>query len=87
MAGVPMEPGQGQTTGGFEPIRQAGLSQANSNAPDPLPADAGHNAAIVSDTQGGMPLSTALRPMLAVGLLDGVVSVSRVNARPNPGLV
>ena len=25
-----------------------------------------------------MPLSTALRPMLAVGLLDGVVSVSRV---------
>ena len=73
--------------GGFEAIRQAGgLNPANSNAPEPLPADAGHDAATAPYTQGVMPLSTALRPMLAVGLLDGVVSVSRVNGRPaGPG--
>ena len=74
------QPTQGQTTGGFEPIRQAGgLSPANSNAPEPLPADAGRDAVTAAHTQGVMPLSTALRPMLAVGLLDGVVSFSRVN--------
>ena len=32
-----------------------------------------------SGRQDVLPLSTALRPMLAVGLLDGAVSVSRVN--------
>ena len=80
VAGVPMAPTQGQTTGGFEPIRQAGgLNPANSNAPEPLPAAADPDAVTAADTQGVMPLSTALRPMLAVGLLDGVVSFSRVN--------
>ena len=45
VAGVPMEPARGQAAGGFEPIRQAGgLSPANSNAPEPLPADAGHDS-------------------------------------------
>ena len=80
VAGVPMEPARAQAAGGFEPIRQAGgLSPANSNAPEPLPADAGREAVTPAPSQGVMPLSTALRPMFAVGLLDGVVSVSRVN--------
>ena len=49
VAGVPMAPAPGQTTGGFEPIRQAGgLSPANSNAPEPLPADAGRDAVIAA---------------------------------------
>jgi hypothetical protein len=75
-----MEPTRGQTAGGFEPIRQAGgLSPANSNAPEPLPADIRHDTAIAPYTQGVLPLSTALRPMLAVGLLDGVVSFTRVD--------
>ena len=83
VTGVPMAPTQGQTTGGFDAIRQAGgLSPANSNAPEPLPADVGRDAAIAPYTQGVLPLSTALRPMLAVGLLDGVVSVYARDGRP-----
>ena len=36
---------RGRLTGGFEPIQQAGaLTPANSNAPEPLPADVGHDA-------------------------------------------
>ena len=80
VAGAPMQSTRGQTTGGFEQIQQAGgLSPANSNAPEPLPADVRQDAVVAAHTQGVMPLSTSLRPMLAVGLLDGVVSVSRAN--------
>ena len=79
VTGVPMAPPPPQRIGGFEAIPQAGgLNPANSNAPEPLPADAGRDTATVPYTEGVLPLSTALRPMLAVGLLDGVVSVSRV---------
>ncbi len=79
VASAPMAPTQRLTTGGFEAIRQAGgLNPANSNAPEPLPADSNHAAVIAGVTQGVMPLSTALRPLLAVALLDGVVSVSQV---------
>ena len=73
-------PTQGQTTGGFEPIRQAaGLNSANSNAPEPLPAATDRHAVTAAPTQGAMPPSTALRPMLLVGLLDGAVSFTKVN--------
>jgi uncharacterized repeat protein (TIGR01451 family) len=70
---------QGQTIGGFQPIRQASvLNTANSNAPEPLPAATQPAGVIAPPTQGPMAPSTALRPMLAVGLLDGAVSFSRV---------
>ena len=79
VTGVPMAPTPGLRAGGFDAIQQAGgLSPANSNAPEPLPADIGRDTAIAPYTQGVLPLSTALRPMLAVGLLDGVVSATRV---------
>ena len=88
-AGMSQAPTQGQTIGGFEPIRQlAGLSPANSNAPEPLPAAADAAAAKATNPQGVTSLSTALRPMLAVALLDGVVSFSKVNGgllAPAPG--
>ena len=46
VAGAPMQPTRSQTTGGFEQIRQAGgLNPANSNAPEPLPADVRQGAA------------------------------------------
>jgi uncharacterized repeat protein (TIGR01451 family) len=51
VGGVPMEPTGVQTSAGFEPIHQAGvLSPANSNAPEPLPADARNDTAIAPYT-------------------------------------
>ena len=48
-----------------------------------MPADIGRDTAIAPrTTQGVLPLSTALRPMLAVGLLDGVVSRLARDGRP-----
>ena len=80
VATAPIAPSPGQAAGGFEPITQiGGLNPANSNAPEPVPVAATSTPVSAATAPGVMPVSTALRPMLAVGLFDGGVSFTRVN--------